>query len=778
MLPLLLPLLFQAAPLDVRTSVDRSRVAVGEEVVYTLTAIGKSTAAFRSDVPSLDGFALVERRERTDVIPAGREITRVYTLELTLRAEQVGTWTIGPIRVEQGVASQFSTPETVVVTNAASGAQAGLESDLLALIARVPQPRFGGPSVFVVASDAVVYSGDQVNVLTAAWLPRGLRLRLRQPPTLSPPAPPGVWSTPRTSVPGAVASRTVEGELYDLFVGFQTVYPLSPGVLRIPPARLSWTEPGSRQFSAEDRRRSEESGVVQLVVRPLPDVGRPANFGGPVARGLRIEYRLGQGAGRAAAVMPVLIVLTGAGNLTLWPAPQVAWPPTARVYEEGSETAPRLTGQRIGGNRRFKFAVVPDSAGSLPLPPLEYPYFDPGDGAYKVARATGIIVPVLEAAPVSDRRSPLPVWMPGRPTVVESVFTLQPSVILLLFALPIVAIAATGLWRRRPVRALPPSAVEDPAAQLELLLERLVPLTAHRSPLTVDRSPLTAAGLTAALRRAGLDREQAARLVRLHVALEAERFGKEGHGSARPALLQDIEAALGDIPPRIRRTAGLAAMLAACALLGAALVEPLAAQPGTTLYGRREYAAAAQAFRKEPESPARWYNVAVSEYMSRRDAHAVAALLGARADAPRNPRVKALWSALAREHEQLRRSERSWPVTADECFLAALILLWVGALLFVLFRRRRTPAAAALLIAVVAGGSGALQRHQHSTPRAVLAGGASLRLSPHGLAPERGTVLPFSIVRLDRRLAGWWLIETAEGAKGWVPEEILAETPR
>ncbi len=775
MLTLLLPLLLQSTQLDVRAAVDRSRVAVGEEVVYTLTATGKSTAAFRSDIPSLDGFALVERRERTDVFPTGREITRTYTLELQLRAEQVGTWTIGPIRVEHGVASAFSTAETVVITNAASGVQAGLESDLLALIARVPQPRFGGPSVFVVASDAVVYTGDQVNVLTAAWLPRGLRLRLRQPPTLSPPALPGVWSTPRTSVPGAVASRTVEGELYDLFVGFQTVYPLSPGMLRIPPARLSWTEPGSRQFSAEDRRRSEESGVVQLVVRPLPDAGRPPNFDGPVARGLRIEYRLGQGAGRAAAVMPVLIVLTGAGNLALWPAPQVAWPPTARVYEEGSETAPRLTGQRIGGNRRFKFAVVPDSAGSLPLPPLEYAYFDPGDRAYKVARATGIIVPVLEAAPVSDRRSSLPVWMPGPPSLVERVFSLESSVIVLLFVLPVLAIAAAALWRRRPARTLPPAAVQDPAAQLETLLKRLTPLTAHRSPLT-------AASLTGALRSAGLDREQAARLVRLHLAVEAEQFGREGHGSPSPALLQEITSALRDIPPSMRRTSGLAAVLAVvlagCALLGAAQVEPLAAQPGATLYGRREYAAAAQAFRKEPESPARWYNVAVSEYMSRRDAHAVAALLGARADAPRNPRVKALWSALAREHEQLRRSERSWPVTPEECFLAALILLWVGALLSMLFRRGRTPAAAALLIAAVAGGSGALLRHQGRAPRAVLAGGASLRLSPHGLAPEGGTVLAFSIVRLDRRLAGWWLIETAEGTKGWVPEEILALTPR
>ena len=775
MLGLLLPLLFQVAPLDLRTSVDRSRVAVGEQVLFTLYASGKSTAAFRADVPGLDGFELVERRERTDVVPSGGEITRVYTLELELRAEQVGTWTIGPIRVEQGVATQFSIPETVVVVNATTGAQVGLEADLLALIARVPPPRYGGPSVEIVPSADAVYAGDQVNVLTAAWLPRGLRLRLRQPPTLTPPALPGVWSTPRTSVPGAVASRTIEGELYDLFVGFQTVYPLNPGVLRIPPARLSWTEPASRQFAAEDRRKSEESGVVQLVVRPLPDLGRPPDFRGPVARGLRIDYRLGQGAGRTAAVMPVEIVLTGIGSLSLWPAPAVTWPATARVYEEGSETTPRLSGQRIGGSRRFRYSVVPDSAGSLPLPPIEYAYFDPTDARYKVAKATGIVVPVLEAAPVSDRRSPLLVWLPERETIVETVFSLQPSALMVLFAIPLLVIAVTAVLRRRRPRVQPATAIADPAAQLDSLFERLVPLTSHVSPLT---APLTASNVTGALRSAGFDRDAADRLTRLHSAVEAERFGKSGHGSPSPALLAEIQTALGDVPARLRRTSGLAGLLTVCALLGAADVRPLAAQSAATLYARREYAAAALAFRKEPPSPSRWYNVAVSEYMSRRDAHAVAALMEARDGAPRNPRVKALWSALAREHEQLRRSDRGWPVTAEECFMAALVLLWLGALCFVLFRRTRTPAVAALLAAAVAAGSGALLRDQQREPRAVLAGGASLRLSPHGLAPEKGTVLAFSIVRLDRRQGGWWLIETPEGARGWVPEEILAETPR
>jgi hypothetical protein len=766
-IPLLL--LLQAAPLEVSATVDRSRIAVGEHVTLTVRAVSRSTAAFRADLPSYDGFALVEQRERTDVVPSGREVARAYTLELELRAEQVGTWTIGSVRVEQGTSSAFTTAATVVVTNASGGGAVGLESDLLAVIGRVPLPRYGGPSVFIVPSAEQLYAGDQLNVLTAAWLPRGLRLRLRQPPTLSPPALPGVWSTPRTSVPGAVASRSLEGELYDLFVGFQTVYPLNPGVLAIPRARLSWTEPGNRQFSSEDRRRSAESGISTVVVRPLPDAGRPADFQGPVARGLRIEYRLSQGAGRAGAVLPVDIVLSGAGNLPLWPAPQVAWPGTARVYEEGSESAPRLSGQRIAGTRKFRYAVVPDSAGSLPLPPIEYAYFDPGDGTYKVSRAAGIVVPVLEAPPLSERRSPLPIWIPGRPTFVEQVFGLPAPLLALLYALPVALLAGLLLLRRRRPRALPASAPGDPALELEQMFVRLA-LSPPSAAAPIERS------LTGALRKAGFPREQAEHLVRLHRELEAERFGG-GAGGATPALVRDIEEALRDIPKRLRRSAGLAALLAGMLLTGA-LPNRLAAQPGLTLYGRGEYAAAAQAFRNEPPSPARWYDVAVSEYMARRDPHAVAALIGARAGAPRDDRVKALWTALSREHEQLRRSEPAWPVTARELFFLALVLLWVGALLAVLLRRRPLPAAVAVLLAAVAAGTGGVLRSQQSIPRAVLAGGASLRLSPHGLAPERGAVPAFTVVRLDRRLGTWWLVETREGARGWVPEEILAHTPR
>ena len=87
----LLLALAQGQALQVTASLDRSRVPVGEEFTYTVKAVGHSTAPVRVELPPLDGLELLERSERTDVVVGTSQITRAYTLELRLRAEQVGT---------------------------------------------------------------------------------------------------------------------------------------------------------------------------------------------------------------------------------------------------------------------------------------------------------------------------------------------------------------------------------------------------------------------------------------------------------------------------------------------------------------------------------------------------------------------------------------------------------------------------------------------------------------------------------------------------------------
>jgi hypothetical protein len=548
-------------------------------------------------------------------------------------------------------------------------------------------------------------------------------------------------------------------ESYDLFVVAQTVYPLDPGTITIPPARLAWVEPARGR--REERHASVNSATTAVQVRPLPATGQPAQFPGTVGRDLRIEYRV-TGSGRAGAVVPVEIAVLGTGGLPLWPAPTLSWPPGARAYDQGSDASFGSRGARLGGTRIFRYSVVPDSAGGLSLPPLEYPYFDPSASAYRVARAPGTIVPILEPAPGAERRVAVSLLQPGTRSLSGRVAALPGYVLWILLGFPALMIAAIEFRRRYPRK--PPPAEPVPAPEQ---LDRLV-----RSVLPPNQGPSRHA-ITSALRNAGVPSERAERLAELHLDMEARRFGLETAAPATDQMEQVIGRELGQVPTRVRKLAGIATV----ALL--TVFGRLEAQSGFELYNKGQYIAAAEAFRLEAREfpgPERWYNVAAAEYMSGRDAHAAAALLTVRTEDPRDPRVRTLWNALAREHGELRRVPRGWILTADECLALALAASWLGLVLYVGFRRWRPVwlgafgLAAALLVA---------SETQHAAERealAVLAGGASQRVSPHGLAPTTGAIPAFTVIKLIRKTGTWWLIESDAGV-GWVPAEILVQAP-
>src|SRR5262249_35463792 len=52
------------------------------------------------------------------------------------------------------------------------------------------------------------------------------------------------------------------------------------------------------------------------------------------------------------------------------------------------------TGEKIGGERKYRYLLAPRRGGSLAVGPIEIPYFDPAKGAYEPARAAHFSGPV------------------------------------------------------------------------------------------------------------------------------------------------------------------------------------------------------------------------------------------------------------------------------------------------------------------------------------------------------------------------------------------------
>lgn len=637
------------------------------------------------------------------------------------------------------------------------------------ILARSPVPREGEVAVITSASADAIYAGDQLEVLTTAWFPAAVRERLRRPPTLRPPSLSGVWSLPVITLPGVAASRTIGETVYDLFASHQVVFPVAAGRLVIPAAELGFSLPGGRQFFGDERRDERRSAERVVTVLPLPAAGRPPGFAGPVARDLRIAWRVATPNARVGELLTVDILVGGEGSLSLWGAPEVEWPAGVRVYPDRVDEAPEWRGSRLGGIRRFRFLLLADSAGSVTLPALRYGFFDPLARGYRTAAAPAMVVPILPSVAPAQPRTP-PALLPERPAAWPRRLVDQgtPILLLLLAAGPLLVVAAE--WRRRRAGSVRPP-VAQALVRFERLLDRLVGETAEREP----------AALAASLRRAGLERSAADGAAHLHERLRQLRFARPEARPGREGELAEEAArwfeGLPEPMKRLVRPGGVAALV----LLALALPTAAQAPSPSELYAGEAWEAAVQAqhrvARAAPTSATAWFNYGAALWMARRDGEAAAAWLHAYQLAPRNGAVRRAWDELALSQEQVRALAPAVPVTAEELMTAGAGL-WLAACVLLAGRpARRRLAGGLALVATLAGATGVALRVHRAAPTVFTTQSAPLRLSPHGLADVVGTVDGFAQVPLEAAQDGWVRVRDHAGRRGWLPAAVVA-SPR
>ncbi len=763
---------------EVTAGVDRTSLRVGEELTLTIRARSRAADPVEIVLPSLTGFAIVGSRDMTEVAIGGTSgSVRTTVRELQLRAQQPGALLIGPVRARQGVSVVATDPILVTVDSAADRTATTLSPLARALLESTPPPvsrRADRVALTMLVPSDTVYTGEQVDLIAAAWIPRELGERMRRPPLLTLVTPEGAWAYPATTSSGVALSRQVGGRWLDLFIAHEVVFPLTAGPLVIPPASVEYALPVSFSFFSREERYTLRSDSIAITVLPLPP---PANSTNVVGEGLRLDLQVDPATSRVGEPVEASVTISGIGNVSLWPEPALKWPRGFRVYPAQTEVRVATDAGRIAGSKTFHYLAVPDSSGNFVLPEVRYPYFHATAGRYVTAIAPRR---ALAVAPGAEPRAAriLPALLAAHGELGAGSLSRRlgwQGWLALLLVPPLLAWLARHRWRRAPAT---PAVAAGPRLTPLGRLERefLAVLASYVSdPFARDGD-----GLAQALRAAGVDSAVADHVKRLRDRLRAARYGPRGLGDAAE-LAEEIEQVLrvlgaeGSVGAR-RPHAIVTVLLLVLVPLTAVAQTPSA----EALFEAGALRAAADSFAaraaREPRDPAHWYNLGATLYRAGADGKATAAWIRAARLAPRDPAIRRALRLLPAPDpmtEQLLRV--GWATPAEWGLIAAAgwLVLW----LLVAAGSRRWAAIAlfgAVAIGASIGGGIEWRRRDQAIAVAIAGGVLPVRAAPYGGASAAASVPAGGALLVGRRYGQWVEVHRADGIHGWVLGEEIA----
>ena len=702
-------------------------------------------------------------------------------------------------------AARWLVAAALLAAPAAAGAQ------LPAVATEAPLDSRQGVSFHALVRPETVYVGQQANYQVGVFLGDDVRARLRRNPEFVPPEMSGMlaYELPVTHgvVPGGGRGRL------EVHVFERAVFPLLAGVHEVPPARLSYSLPLTRQFFSREESHVLRSEPTRVVAIAPPSEGRPSDFvDGAVASGLRVDALVrDESAARVGDPLLLTVRVSGRGNVNLFPRPRLDLPWAQAVAADERVTLDS-TSRVVTGTKEFDWLVTPRAAGRAVLPRIRYPYFDPYGERYllavtepdTLAIAAGEIA-VLDSTGGSAQSSAMPLrqrWRGERPRPPSH----SPLYWLAAVAFPLPALAF-GLRRRGPRRRPLPA----PAALLAAVVAPRAPgpppaparevraawLRALAARVGGRSLPVGVPGaLARALRREGVSAPVAGEAESLLAALDAAAYaGADASADAPPAdgdLARRAAASYAAVDGEARRGRGagggpgrtlLLALGAALSLASASHAVQLAeaTSPATLFaqgvrsYDARRFGDATELFaaasRRAPRAADAWANLGTAAWAAGDTARAAEGWQRALRLEPTADDVRSRLGLLP--SEQLAGWAAVPPVAPallDWLALAAWLAAW--ALAVDRARRRfRTPSAATVVFGGVAATLAVcavlLDERLDARDLAVVRGSTPLRNTPAlAAAPAAGARIG-AIARVQARNGAWTLVETLDGT-GWI----------
>ena len=188
--------------------------------------------------------------------------------------------------------------------------------------------------------------------------------------------------------------EAVDGQIYNVgTIRKVLLYPQHTGEIAIEPFELECIvrqrlANGGRSFFDEffgnykDVRAMRRSKPVTIQVKELPQLGKPAGFGGTVGN-VTMATSLSADTVNANDAITYKVTFRGTGNLKLLKAPTINFPLDFEVYDPKESRDLNITENGMAGSVSFEYLIIPRYSGDYKIPAIRFSYFDSQSNTYK-----------------------------------------------------------------------------------------------------------------------------------------------------------------------------------------------------------------------------------------------------------------------------------------------------------------------------------------------------------------------------------------------------------
>ena len=144
----------------------------------------------------------------------------------------------------------------------------------------------------------------------------------------------------------------------------------------------------------EDTKRVSAGNKI-IVVKALPDAGKPTDFTGAVGK-FDFNVTPSRTNLKAGESLSLNISVTGTGNLKLFTLPKPVVPPSLEMYDPEHKENIQTPLSGMTGSITDNYTIIPNEKGNFPIKGLRFSYYDLSSKTYKTITSNDLTITALD----------------------------------------------------------------------------------------------------------------------------------------------------------------------------------------------------------------------------------------------------------------------------------------------------------------------------------------------------------------------------------------------